>query len=498
MAADTLHNENPTFGVEIEFLIATIEGDEEDPHVHVKGLPPVLRVPRLKNPHDYAHDKVRAVLDEYFGVPPPTSFLDTEPPTVLDKYEKWDVDTDDSLLPPDNEQYTFVPVEIASPVQYASPKAFEVINFAISSITRRFRCLVNSSCGIHVHVGLGASRIPLEHMKRMASLSYAVELLLFTLQPPARAINMNCTQARYYSHLTHDGPEEDYKVLHNDPSWRDTEFGCVTLGRERRHGEAPLLERERNDDRAHAEAFLETRKPGHYESFIRPGDSRHTTLLPSDVLDEIDNRISAVQLPSQSTTPPAEAVRQRGIPRPILKKYDEASIKQLSRENRRWGAGLHRDDIDLRVDSGDGPSVFEATERIYSQTGSCYIGSLLTSLNLPRSAMSFHYYRCWYASEPLASPRTIEVRIAEGSLDGSWVATWAKIVTGLFRFALHSSPSEFIDVLTNCERATTIEGAYDVVDLLDDIGLFAEAVAVEKRLKAHERAWDLKFVEPEA
>ncbi|KAI0546555.1 putative amidoligase enzyme-domain-containing protein [Xylaria curta] len=499
MSADTLRNENPTFGVEIEFLIATLNEDDEDPHAHVKGIPPVLRVPQFKDADDYTHGKVREVLDECFGLPPRSSIGSSKPLTTLDTYKKWNVGTDASLIPPSgNEQYYFVPVEIASPVQYASPKGFDAINFAISTITSRFRCVVNPSCGIHVHVGLGASRLPLEHVRRMSSLSYAVEPLLFTLQHPARSVNLNCCQPRHYSYFVHDGPETDPEIPHNDPSWSNKQFGCIPLGRERRHGEASLVVREPHDNKLYVNAFMETREAGHYEPFTKYGDTRHTTLLSSDIVDEINNRISAVQLPSLSPTAPSEPTRQREIPRLRLKKYDEATIKKLNKENEPWGASLLSTGIALRIASGDGPGVFEATECIYSQPSSCYIGKLLSNLNVDRSSMSFHNYRCWYASSPVSSPRTIEVRIAEGSLDGNWIATWAKIVTGLFRFALHSSPSDFIDVMTNCERATKIDGSYDIVDLLDDIGLFAEAVAVEKRLKAHERAWDMKFVEPEA
>ncbi|KAI1749460.1 putative amidoligase enzyme-domain-containing protein [Xylaria castorea] len=498
MSASTLRNERLTFGVEIEFLIATIPENENDPHSHIDGIPPVLRVPEFKGPGDYAHSKVREVLDEYFGTPPSRDIGSFSPRTVLDNYRNWQVDIDYSIVPPPwNKQYTFASVEIASPVQYASPNGFDAINFAISAITSRFRCVVNLSCGLHVHVGLGAGRIPLEHLRRMASLSYAVEPLLYTLHHPMRGVNINCKQLRYYSNLVLESPDLDSDVLHNNPNWQDHQFYCIPLGRERRHGEAPLSVREADDDLAHVNAFLETRKAGHYEPFTKPGDSKHTILLPSDIFQEINGRISTVQLPSLSTTPPAEPARQRRIPRLGLRKDNQVSLTKLNSAYKWWGTSLRDDDIHLRI-ARPSPSVFEATERIYSQPSTCNIGQLLTSTAVPRSAISFHHYGCFNFSPPLESPRTIEMRIGQGSLDGTWISTWAKIVTGLFRFALYSSPSEFIDILANCERATKTEGAYDIVDLLDDIGLFAEAVTVEKRLMAHKDEWDLKFVEPKA
>ncbi|KAI0456465.1 putative amidoligase enzyme-domain-containing protein [Xylaria acuta] len=501
MSPSMLRNERPTFGVEIEFLIATIREGEKDPHGDVEGIQPVLRVPNGIEPRDYAHSRVREVLDECFGTLSSRETESLSPPTILETYREWVVGLDESLLPSRSEtynQYTWAAIEIASPVQYASPRGFEAINFAISAITSRFRCHVNPSCGLHVHVGLGAERIPLEHMRRMASLSYAVEPLLFALLDPSREVNINCKQLQYYSNLVLEDPELDSQVLHNNPAWSDYQLYCTQVGRERRHGEAPLLAREANNDPAHIDAFLETRKAGHYEPFTKPGDSRHTVLLPSDISDEIDSRISTAQLPPPSTTPPAEPARQRGITRLGRKNYNQVSLTRMNYASQRWGADLWTDQLNLRIAGRPSPSVFEATERIYAQPSTCNIGNLLTVIGGTRSTISFHHYRCFQFDPPMTSARTIEVRMSQGSLDGEYIVTWAKILTGLFRFALYSSPSEFIDLMTKCERAAKVEGSYDVVDLLDDIGLFAEAVIVEKRLIANKDEWDLKFVEPKA
>lgn len=172
---------------------------------------------------------------------------------------------------------------------------------------------------------------------------------------------------------------------------------------------------------------------------------------------------------------------------------------RMNYANGQWGTSIRGDHIDIRAAGDPGPSVAEATERIYSQPSTCNVAQLLhSSVGDQRSGTSFHYYRCFNFDPLMVSSRTIEIRMGEGSLCGEWICTWAKIVTGLFKFALHSSPSVFMDVLEKCERATKVEGVYDVVDLLDDIGLFAEAVIVEKRLLAYKDEWELEFVEPEA
>ncbi|KAI0444259.1 putative amidoligase enzyme-domain-containing protein [Xylaria telfairii] len=500
MSAGALHNELPTFGVEIEFLVATLRQNEEDPHGFVEGIPPVLRVPRSFQPSGYAWGKIQDVLDECFGKSQEDGLLTL---SVLNKYREWSVDSDSSLLPTRGDlynKYTWVEVEVVSPVQYGSPKGFEAVNLAISLITSRFRCHVNRSCGVHVHVGLGADRISLEQLKRFATLSYAVEPLLYTLQHPEREINMNCKTLRYFSNLAHSSAELDNAVPHNNPEFRDEKFHCIThLGQERRHGEERLLVREMNNSQAYVDAFLETRQAGHYEPFTQPGDSRHTTLLLGDLSEELDRRISRATLPSSSTTSPVEPARQRGIPRLRLPKYSQADLASMNYRNNRWGASISSNHIEVRAYNNPGPSVAEATERIYSQPSTCNVAQLLHSaVGDQRSGSSFHHYRCFNFEPFMVSGRTIEMRMGEGSLCGEWVSTWAKIITGLFKFALHSSPSVFMDVLENCGRATTV-GGYDVVDLLDDIGLFAEAVIVEKRLSGYEDEWGgVEFEELEA
>jgi hypothetical protein len=55
-----------------------------------------------------------------------------------------------------------------------------------------------------------------------------------------------------------------------------------------------------------------------------------------------------------------------------------------------------------------------------------------------------------------------------------------------------------MDVLTNCEQAMKGNAIYDVIDLLDDMGLFAEAEITEKRLTANMRQWNLEFANAES
>ncbi|KAI1279236.1 hypothetical protein F5Y07DRAFT_397331 [Xylaria sp. FL0933] len=82
--------------------------------------------------------------------------------------------------------------------------------------------------------------------------------------------------------------------------------------------------------------------------------------------------------------------------------------------------------------------------------------------------------------------RTVEFREAAGSLDPEWIVTWSRICVGIMRFCRDASVSDFISVLEKVVRQEERvrdgkEMKYDVCDLLEDMGLFAEAAIVRRR-----------------
>ncbi|KAI1149302.1 putative amidoligase enzyme-domain-containing protein [Nemania diffusa] len=491
MSTSTLTNpELPTFGVEVEFLIAAVPpGIFRDPHRHIKGLPPVLRLPDFTS--NYANfetreyftiRRVKEVLDEHFGTPSPLS--------LLPKYQTWRVTNDSSISEMGGSPYILIPIEINSPVYYASPDGFDAVKTAIALITSKFRCTVNSSCGVHVHVGMGLERLSLDQVRRMASLCYAVEPLLFTLHHPVRRVNKYCKPLREHSYLSQ--VEEGHMLPHHKNNsrfkFREGSECYQYIGRDRRHGEYPISRREETLDPALMNGFLTTRKPGHFEPFISPDDSTHAETFLDNISHQLDLRISATE---PSTTAPGERPRKRNIPRlrtPPLTPEEIAELQDMLPV----GEGYENSPP---AAADPGTSVFEATQRIYSQPASCYISKQMHSGSLfERLAINFQAYSCDNLVFSKRTMRTIEFRFGEGSLDGDWISTWAKICAGILSFALYSSPRDFINVLTNCDKASREEGVYDIIDLLDDIGLFAEAEKAEQRLMANKDEWQLKFV----
>lgn len=80
---------------------------------------------------------------------------------------------------------------------------------------------------------------------------------------------------------------------------------------------------------------------------------------------------------------------------------------------------------------------------------------------------------------------TLESREAVGTLDADWIVTWARVLCGLMDWCRRASPSELMRVVALCEHPER----YDVVKLLQDVGLHAEAAYCEQRLQRGAEAW---------
>jgi len=510
---------NLSFGVEIEFLIAALHPGMRDPHRGVAGLPPVLRITNkqlrgkmTKEVEAVVHKKVKDVIDGCFRGQPITSFVTAAEadPTPMEKYRFWGVGEEESVAE-NTDEYRYYSVEIKSPAEYATPDAFEALCLAIAAVTSRFRCLVNDSCGLHVHIGLGRERLSVEHIRRIAALSYAVEPLLFTLHDPKRVTNRHSLPLRLYSFLSGKYLDKGTNTKRNTefrppvPHESGTLYtACYQyIGETLRHGEPPLSTREDDDEEVYVDDFLETRRPGHFEPFYKNGTSRHTHTFSRDIFEEVDLRIALAEIELAATganTAPTnpddnsvESVRQ--TPRIKLPLYDEDYLLRVDKIFQRNGISVAHELVSEVLNKRPREvDTFEATAEIYARSVSCSVGELLWSQR-ERLATNFAGYRCDTLQSPRMTMRTIEVRFGSASIDAEWVTTWAKICVGLFRFALYASPSKFLDLLTKCEQAIQGEGdPYDVLDLLEELGLFAEAKIAEKRLVENMGRWNLQFV----
>ncbi|RSL59786.1 hypothetical protein CEP54_007104 [Fusarium duplospermum] len=99
--------------------------------------------------------------------------------------------------------------------------------------------------------------------------------------------------------------------------------------------------------------------------------------------------------------------------------------------------------------------------------------------------------------------RTVESRLAGGSLDAKWIVTWAKIQCRMLEWARDAEPSAFMEVLCKLARDDHSDKCtYDVLDLLRDLGMYTEIKICQERLERAEEAWyqcmlfDVKESEP--
>ncbi|KAI1266885.1 putative amidoligase enzyme-domain-containing protein [Xylariaceae sp. FL1019] len=479
-----------TFGVEIELVVPTLPENRADPINHEV---PVLRIPPdVFDPEEYVIDQVQACLDKYLPYPDKSIPFLAPTQSPMDYYRHWRAVADTSIRGPPL-PYDCYGVEINSSVELSCPEAFDVVQYAVSCLTQEFRCFVNHSCGLHVHTGCRDELLSVDQMKRMASLIFAVEPLVFSLHDPTRTISPYCQPLQDVSRLAKRKKGDDVGP------WHVGHEACANLtGLGRRHGEAEMYTRRKLIGESGQRDFLATREQGRYDPFVKSANTPNRFIFSpwlSDINSQIDLAVAhcrAAITEIQEARLPSTRTRTRTIPPLQRSQLDESESRALIATmqdvlDNSWRAKDEKTDTPANV-------ILSADE-IYSQPCTCRISWLLQTEHTSRLAIAFHNYACYPLISVDIDKRTIEWRLAEPSLDGEWIATWAKICVGVFEFALYASPIDFIEVIDQSHRASKGEISYDIIDLLDDIGLFAEAVVVENRLKANKERLRVRFAE---
>ncbi|EMR68464.1 hypothetical protein UCREL1_4520 [Eutypa lata UCREL1] len=212
-------------------------------------------------------------------------------------------------------------------------------------------------------------------------------------------------------------------------------------------------------------------------STLALGKVRPTT-SENDLLHAVKARVKKQSIEGSSDTSPSDAptysTRRREGPRIPFPKYtaeEEARLKKIAE-----GGRFSILDPKARTD----PGVFHGVKEILSYSAPCTISWLLEASVKPN--YNFEGYSCLRVSNPSSRKRTVEFREAAGTTSGRWAETWARICVGIYEWAIHAPVAEYLAVLDNCDQAAK-GGEYDVIDLLDQIGLSAESVIAEERVK---------------
>ncbi|KAI0104490.1 putative amidoligase enzyme-domain-containing protein [Daldinia grandis] len=477
-----------TFGVELEFIIVWIWDDEADPDLgQASKLPPILKLPkelRVRGSSKLSldaivYDRIYDVLVEH-GLPTHRTAIHQS----QGGFRVWRVKLDTSINLERDIKWSGI--EMTSPAESALPTAFSAIRYAVNLIKSRYRTTVNSSCGFHVHVGDGKEHMPLEHVKRVASLFWAADPIIALLHPPTRRANFYSQSIRDRSPLAHGSKIADVVLETDHQEDRNCE---LYLGRGMRHGEHPISWRIQYQREEHMEAFEETRKPDCFQPFF----CKNTRGLPVGILTSVETEPAPRLHRSETQTRIEKFIEKTNNPEvkhfskpysPIHKRHTQRFIGPKPLPDTKYKLV----ELDKRAKTDIG--VFAGVSEIFACNSSCVILFLLETGE--RSNYNLFRYKCYGLMDHRPTPPTIEFREATGTLSAQWAEVWARICVGLTNFAIHAPADDYLSVLYNLERAASDRAAYDVVDLLDETGLYAEAVFAEQRLLQYKDEWGLK------
>ncbi|KAI8961360.1 putative amidoligase enzyme-domain-containing protein [Daldinia sp. FL1419] len=237
----------PSFGIELEFLVAYLPTKELDPDkIYADELPPLLRI----DTSDYKAtveiiESIRATLRAN-GIPVSEGTVSAkknqqESPARLEKQDKWKIALDTSVSEKFVDKYRWQAIEIQSPALWANNESFQEIRYVTNVLTYNYRLRVNPTCGFHVHVGNGVDFFTGEAIKRLGMLLWTADPALSRLHAPWRRVFQHSASIRYHSRLATQGmtmedvrKENDTWLSTDDPlrvtkfsstSWEETAYG---------------------------------------------------------------------------------------------------------------------------------------------------------------------------------------------------------------------------------------------------------------------------------
>lgn len=181
-----------TFGVEFEFLVATLPWHTSDPHPEdprpVKNIDTFVPIDHKADWARFDEQQValRTSLSSALNaVNLPARSVNETPPSS----PTWEIDDDNSIAPPQGPEgriYKWRTVEVKTTPYYFTPESLAAVSLGCKTLTSNFRLNVNESCGLHVHVGDGIEGFSLDTLHNLAAFLWTFEPVLETIYPPDR------------------------------------------------------------------------------------------------------------------------------------------------------------------------------------------------------------------------------------------------------------------------------------------------------------------------
>jgi hypothetical protein len=204
-----------TFGVELEFSLATLADEVDDPipsdQRPVLGLiDGYTRTQLIERRGQESREKglkkklAQALRDD--GLPAVVANdPDDEEEDCLNLNERWNkghwvVTTDVSIHSP-YDQHDWWPIEVNSPPYIFCKESLDAVRLACTTLTSKFRLNVNETCGLHVHVGNGNDNFSLTTIKNFFAFLWCFEPAFEALHPEHRIDGAYYTSLRRLSRL---------------------------------------------------------------------------------------------------------------------------------------------------------------------------------------------------------------------------------------------------------------------------------------------------------
>lgn len=209
-----------TFGVELEFLIAGLADEYEDPNPNdprsVRGL---VGDPSSRKVSPYLLEHIVEVLLKE-GVPA-EDCVDTKArkPWKVDDPESWVVTTDSTIeyppLPEDDPRniYHYHRIEVCSPALYFNETSLAAVAQVCGILSSNFRVQLNWSCALHVHVGRSMKGFDLRAQRKFLA-------TLFTFEPQIQKIHPLAFQSTKEGFYQYAPTLRDWSALRNIPGVR--------------------------------------------------------------------------------------------------------------------------------------------------------------------------------------------------------------------------------------------------------------------------------------
>ncbi|KAF5674076.1 hypothetical protein FHETE_3136 [Fusarium heterosporum] len=506
----------PSFGVEIEFLMPLWPGKEfaDD----IPGVAPMTN-------YTSGQEAVIALLRDR-GIcaeePGDNSKSTGRQPWIVHS----DITVNEDGGRVEDPMFIWQSVEIASPPMYACDEANELVSAIIRLITTKLRARVNTSCGLHVHVGNGPHPLDLRALRNYSALLWASEPVLSTLQCPTRSFThwarsiRRCDGVALTAGVTAD--------MARGAVQPESGFVARYLSRARYLGQRPVAPRA--PLRRHIRQIEAEEHGGHgnldpecesddsdFEAkgskpFKRPrkpkGIRRDLSIIPpveadmgQEACDELlDSESIRRELPPQIVFPALDLTRFRTS-------SDTAPLLDKNRTKRKGAS--YEEVKDMQLDRyciaeleghQGGNSHTKLTWNGVAELMACDYGAHQVAY-LMTDCVGFKGYSSNWAGQLgrhlLRNPQktgsykpTVESRLGGGSLDAEWIVIWIKIQCRMLEWARDAEPARFMATIGKLSRNDhSKECTYDVLDLLRDLGMYTEIRYCRERLTRCEEAW---------